>query len=84
VSNEGHRFGPDHGLAATLAGFAVGSIVGAIVAVNIVIYAGPDSGYQSSIGDVFRHSAPVGVLAVAALVAGPVLGVMIARRSARN
>ncbi len=63
-----------------VAGGVVGAIVGAIVAVNVVIYAGPDTGYQSSIGDVFEHDVFVGFLTVTVLLAGPVTGVVIARR----
>lgn len=64
----------------TITGVIGGGIVGAIVAVNIVIYAGPDDGYESSIDDVFRHNVLIGVVTVAALIAGPILGVVVARR----
>ena len=57
-------------------GVTVGGIGGAIVSVNGVIYAGPDAGFESAPGDVFDHSP----LALAAVIAGPILGVAIARR----
>ena len=57
-----------------------GGLVGAVVAVNVVIYSGIDRGYQASIPEVFRESVLIGLLVVAILVAGPVVGVWIARR----
>ncbi len=51
-------------------GGVIGAIVGAIVAVNVAIYAGPDSGYESTIPEVFRHNTLTGIIVVATLVAG--------------
>lgn len=65
-------------------GGAVGSLVGLIAAVNLVIYAGVERGYEASIVDVFDHSALVGVVASALPVAGLVGGVVIARRHRRE
>lgn len=65
-------------------GTTVGAIAGAIVAVNVVIYAGPDQGYESSIGDVFDHSALLGLVVVAMLAGGPIVGIVIARRHRRH
>jgi hypothetical protein len=65
-------------------GGIVGGVAGAIAAVNFVIYAGIDRGYEASIPDVFRENAVVGVITVAVLVAGPVVGVWIARRLRRR
>lgn len=62
-------------------GGIIGAIVGAVIAVNVVIYAGPDEGYESSLSDVFDHNAVVGTAALAVLVAGPIAGVVIARRT---
>lgn len=67
-----------------LAGGIAGGVVGAIVAVNIVIFAGIDRGYEATIPEVFRENAAVGVLAVAVLVAGPILGVLTARAIRRR
>lgn len=63
-----------------LVGGVVGAIVGAIVAVNFVILTGVDQGYQASLGDVFDQSVVAGVVTLIILIAGPVLGVVIARR----
>ena len=57
----------------------MGGIVGAIVAWNIAIYLGVPGGYEAGIGDVFAHSPLVGVLWLAALIAGPMVGVFVAR-----
>jgi hypothetical protein len=70
-------------LADGVIGGIVGGVIGAIVAVNVVIYAGIEDGYEASIPDVFRESPLVGVVTVAILVAGPVLGVVVARRRRR-
>ncbi len=71
-------------LADTFVGGIVGGVAGAIVAVNVVIYTGIDGGYEASIAEVFRQNVVVGTLTVAILVAGPVLGVVGARRLRRN
>jgi len=61
-------------------GGLTGGVVGAVLAVNVVIYAGIDRGYEATIPDVFRESTVIGVVAVALLVTGPVVGVVLARR----
>lgn len=63
-----------------LAGGIVGGVTGAIVAVNVVIFSGVDRGYQASLREVFDHSPILGVVVVMVLAAGPVLGVLVARR----
>lgn len=67
-----------------IGGAAAGGIVGLIVAVNLVIYFGPDQGYESTIREVFDHSIVLGLITVAVLVAGPVAGIVIVRRSRRQ
>jgi len=67
-----------------LVGGILGGVAGAIAAVNIVIFAGIERGYEATIAEVFRESAPLGVLTVAVLVAGPILGVVIARAIRRQ
>jgi uncharacterized membrane protein len=67
-----------------LVGGIVGAIVGAIVAVNFVILVGVDQGYQASLGEVFDRSVAAGVVTLLVLIAGPVLGVAIARRQRRR
>jgi hypothetical protein len=62
-----------------IAGGVVGGIVGAIVAWNIAIYWGVPSGYVAGIREIFAHRVLAGVLWLAALVSGPVLGIVVAR-----
>jgi uncharacterized membrane protein len=66
-----------------LVGGAIGAVIGAIVVVNFVITVGIDAGYEASIPEIFRESAVAGVVTVLILVAGPVLGVLVARRLRR-
>lgn len=61
-------------------GSVVGGVIGAIVAVNVVIYAGPDAGYEASIRDVFEHNTIIGLLVVAILVGAPLVGIALTRR----
>lgn len=67
-----------------VAGGIVGGVAGAIVAVNFVIYAGIERGYEATVPEVFRQSVVAGVITVAILVAGPAVGVWIARRLRRR
>jgi len=67
-----------------VAGGVVGFVVGLIVAWNIAIFAGPESGYEANLGEIFEHSPIVGILVVAVLAAGPILGVTVARRQRRR
>lgn len=60
-------------------GAIAGGLVGAVVAVNFVIYAGIEGGYEASIAEVFRQSPFAGIATVAILIAGPLLGVVVAR-----
>lgn len=63
---------------------AVGGIAGlllaSLVAVNFVIFIGVDQGYESSLLEVFEHSALAGVATLIILITGPVVGVALARR----
>lgn len=65
-------------------GGGVGVLVAAVVTLNLMIYLGPESGYQTSLVELFAHSLPAGLLVTAVLVTGPVLGVLLARRWRRN
>ncbi len=67
-----------------VAGGLIGGLAGAIAAVNFVIYSGVEQGYEASLVEVFEHSPIVGVVTVMILLAGPVLGVFVARRMRRN
>ena len=65
-------------------GGLVGGLVGAVAAVNFVIYTGIEQGYEASLAEVFQHSLIAGIVTVMILVAGPVLGVLTARRLRRK
>jgi multisubunit Na+/H+ antiporter MnhB subunit len=65
-------------------GGLVGGLVGAVAAVNFVIYTGIEQGYEASLVEVFQHSLIAGIVTVMILVAGPVLGVLTARRLRRR
>jgi len=67
-----------------LAGALVGGVVGAVAAVNFVIYIGIEDGYEANIADVFRQNTIAGIVTVTILVLGPVLGVIAARRIRRR
>ena len=60
------------------------AVVGAIVAVNFVICVGIKDGYEASISDVFRQNMFAGIVTVVVLVAGPVFGIVVARRLRRK
>lgn len=74
----------DGGLKAWLFDLAVGGttgvLVAVVIAVNFVIFIGVERGYESSIGEVFEHSLLAGITTLAILMAGPILGVLVARR----
>jgi hypothetical protein len=63
-----------------VAGGVIGGIVGLIVALNVAIFLGVEGGYEAGVGEIFDHSMLAGILWLAALVAGPVAGVAVARR----
>ena len=65
-------------------GGVVGIVIGAIVAVNIVIFAGIDDGYEASPSEVFDQNAVVATAATAALVVSPFAAVILLRRSRRH
>ena len=54
--------------------------MGAIVAVNLVIYSGIEDGYEASLPEVFSENLFVGLATVGVLCAGPIVGVIVARR----
>ena len=71
-------------LADGIVGGLLGGVVGAIAAVNFVIFAGIEGGYEASISEVFGENTIAGIVTVAILAAGPVLGVAVARRLRRQ
>lgn len=60
-------------------GGLVGAVIGGVVAINVMIYSGVEAGYQAGLAALFDHSVVAGVLAVSALVSGPVVGVLVTR-----
>lgn len=66
------------------AGGLGGLVIAWIVAVNLVIYLGVEGGYRAGPGDVFGHSAVLGIVVVAIVLAGPALGVTYMRRQRRQ
>ena len=67
-----------------VAGGLIGGLVGAIAALNFVVYSGIEQGYEASLVEVFQYSVVAGVVTVMVLVAGPTLGVFAARRLRRK
>lgn len=67
-------------IADVVVGGMLGGVVGAVVAVNVVIFSVIDGGYEASIPQVFGLIPVVGVITVAILAAGPIAGVVLARR----
>ncbi len=63
-------------------GVAVGGLLGAIVAVNLIITFG--IGYDVSLAQVFRENLLVGILTSLILISGPVGGVALMRRLRRQ
>lgn len=63
-----------------LIGGTTGLIVGAIVAVNVVIFSGMEDGYEASIPEVFRQNWLIGLVVVALFAMGPIVGYRVARR----
>jgi len=56
-----------------------GGVVGVVAAVNVVIYAGIEDGYEATIGEVFSQNSAIGVVVVAIVLLGPALGIVLAR-----
>ena len=69
-----------HWLVDCIVGGVAGGIIGAIVAVNIAIFGGMSRGYETTIPEMFDENLAVGVVVIAVLAAGPVAGVLVARR----
>ena len=57
-----------------------GFVVAVIVILNLHIFVGLKDGYAASPADVFEWSVLLGVVDIALLVAGPVLGIVAASR----
>lgn len=65
-------------------GGLVGGLVGAIAAVNFIIWTGIEQGYEASLTEVFQYSIIAGMVTVMILIAGPIMGVVTARRLRRT
>jgi NhaP-type Na+/H+ or K+/H+ antiporter len=63
-------------------GMALGGLIGAIVAVNLIITVG--IGYDVSLPQVFRENLLVGIITTVILISGPVAGVALMRRLRRQ
>ena len=61
-------------------GGVLGVIGAAVIVFNLLIYLGVEGGYHAGIQGAFDHNKFTGVLVLATLVAGPLLGVLLARR----
>lgn len=61
-------------------GAIAGAVAGAIIAVNVVIFSGMSRGYETTIPEVFDESPAVGVIVLAMLIGGPVVGVYLVRK----
>ena len=61
-----------------------GSIVGAIVAVNVVIYSGIDDGYEAGPNAWFGYSPVLGIAVIALLVLPPIWAIFMMRKLRRN
>jgi len=59
-------------------GVALGGLLGAIVAVNLIITVG--IGYDVSLPQVFRENLLVGIVTTLILISGPIAGVALMRR----
>lgn len=66
-----------------LLGGVAGAVVGAIVAVNFVIFSGISGGYEASIGEVFDESVAAGAVTVAILGGFPLAGIWLGYRRSR-
>ena len=61
-------------------GAVVGLVAGLIVSINVVIFGGIEAGYEATPTEVFEENVVVGVVALLVLVAGPIIGVIVALR----
>lgn len=64
-----------------LVGGIAGAVLGAILAVNFVITVGIEGGYEASIPEVFEENLLAGLVTVALLVGGPLVGILVARQT---
>ena len=73
------------GLVTIFVGIVIGAVVGGVIAVNLVIFSGIGSGYESNVGEVFAYNRVMGLIVMVVLAAGPIMGGFFAWRwSARR
>ncbi|MGB7858948.1 MAG: hypothetical protein WBM90_00440 [Acidimicrobiia bacterium] len=60
-------------------GGLAGVVIGAIAAVNLVIFSGFERGYETGLDEVFKERPLTGILVVIFIAVGPALGVLGAR-----
>lgn len=61
-------------------GGLAGGVVAVIAALNVIIFSGMSQGYETPLPQVFRENLFVGLVVVALLVAGPVVGAWLMGR----
>ncbi len=66
-----------------IAGAAGGLVIGVIASLNVVLFGGIESGYEATPSEVFEENVLVGIVALLVLVAGPIVGVIVALRERR-
>lgn len=69
---------------AVLFGALLGVIVGAVLAVNIVILVGFERGYETGLSEVFDRRPAVAAVVVLVLVLSPAIGVVLVLRRGRR
>jgi ABC-type nitrate/sulfonate/bicarbonate transport system permease component len=69
---------------AVLLGVLLGAISGAVLAVNVVIFAGFERGYETTLSEVFDQRPVVAVIVVAVLALSPAIGGVVGFRRGRG
>jgi ribosomal protein S18 acetylase RimI-like enzyme len=62
-------------------GALIGAITGLVVAINVVIFSGSEKGYETSVRELFDRNVVLGVVVVSIVLAGPVVGALVAFRT---
>jgi hypothetical protein len=60
-------------------GGLVGTVVGGILALNLIIFAGTDRGYEAGIGELLAERPLVAAIALAILAVSPIVGIVLAK-----
>lgn len=67
-----------------LLGAVIGGIVGAVLAVNILIFAGVEGGYEASLSDALDQRPVAAITALVVLVLSPLVGAFVAVERTRS